>query len=278
MCDGPLTVAECRAALFGMARRKTPGCDGFPAEFYMTFRDILGDDLVDVLNLCFTFGYLTRTQRRGVISLSFKKGDRLDPRNWHPISLLSVDYKIALHAVASRLLKVIHLVVSPDQSCGVAGRYVSESVAFLHDFVSFASSSGSPVAVLSLDQKKAFDRVDWGFLRSTLGKMGFRPLFIGWVDMFYSDLQSAVKVNGFLFPFFRLSRGVRHGCPLSPLLYVLYSELLPCNIRSNSRIKGLSIPGSPTTLSPIRLYADDTFLVVTSDDSIRVVFDTYTVI
>ena len=53
LCDGPLTLAECRAALFGMARRKSPGCDGFPAEFYMKFWDILGDDLVDFLNFCF---------------------------------------------------------------------------------------------------------------------------------------------------------------------------------------------------------------------------------
>ena len=92
--------------------------------------------------------------------------------------------------------------------------------------------------------------------------------------MFYSGAHSAVKVNGYLSPFFGLSRGVRQGCPLSPLLYVLYSEVLACNIRSNSRIKGLSIPGPLITLSPICQYADDTSLVVTSDDSIRAVFDT----
>ena len=63
MSDRPLTVAECRAALFGMALRKSPGCDGFPAEFYIKFWDILGDDLVDVLNFCFSSGYLTGTQR-----------------------------------------------------------------------------------------------------------------------------------------------------------------------------------------------------------------------
>ena len=157
------------------------------------------------------------------------------------------------------------------------GRYIGDSVAFLRDVVSFASSSGSPFAVLSLDQGKAFDRVDWGFLRSTLVKMGFGPSFIGWVDLFYSGVHSAVKVNGYLSSLFGLSRGVRQGCPLSPLLYVLYSEVLACNIRSNSRIKGLSIPRSPTTQSPICQYADDTSLVVTSYDSIRAVFDTYRV-
>ena len=81
-------------------------------------------DLVEVLNFCYLSGSLSRTQRRGLIALSFKKGDRLDPRNWRPISLLNVDYKIASRAIAGRLLKVIHLVVNSNQTCGVPGRYI----------------------------------------------------------------------------------------------------------------------------------------------------------
>ena len=102
-----------------------------------------------------------------VSSLSFKKGDRLDPRNWRLISLLNVDYKLAARVFAGRLLKVIHLVVADDQTCGVPGRYISENVAFLRDVVCYASFSGQPIAILSLDQEKAFNRVDWGFMRLT---------------------------------------------------------------------------------------------------------------
>ena len=119
---------------------------------------------MEVFNFCYLSGSLSRTQRRGLIALSFKKGDRLDPRNWRPISLLNVDYKIASRAIVSRLLKVIHLVVNSNPTCGVPGRYIGDSVAFLRDVVSYASLSGIPVAILSLDQEKAFDRVDWGFL------------------------------------------------------------------------------------------------------------------
>ena len=66
-------------------------------------------------------------------------------------------------------------------------------MAFLHDVVHYASSSGAPVAILSLDQEKAFDRVDWGFMRSTLAAMGFGPSFISWVNLFYFHVQSLVK-------------------------------------------------------------------------------------
>ena len=273
-CEGPLTPTEVLDALKGMARNKTPGLDGLPMEFYLRFWDVLGSDLVSVLNDCSFSGSLSLSQRRGIITLSFKKGDRLDPRNWRPISLLNVDYKLASRAIAGRLLRVIHLVVSPDQTCGVPGRFIGENVALLRDVVNYAESSGTPVAILSLDQEKAFDRVDWGFMRSTLVSMGFGPSFVAWVDLFYTHVQSAVNVNGYLTPFFSLSRGVRQGCPLSPLLYVLVSEVLACSIRADPRIQGLSLPGCPV-LSPISQYADDTSLILTSDAGILAALETY---
>ena len=97
-----------------MARRKAPGPDGLPAKFYIRFKDVLGADLVEVFNFCFSAGFLTRSQHRGVISLNFGKGDRLDPGNWRLISLLSVNYKITSRDIIDRPLKVIHFVVNCD--------------------------------------------------------------------------------------------------------------------------------------------------------------------
>ena len=77
-----------------MARWKAPGLDGLPVEFYLRFWSVLGQDLVQVLNSCYHAGSLTLSRCCGVISLSFKKGDRLDMRNWGPISLLNVDYNV----------------------------------------------------------------------------------------------------------------------------------------------------------------------------------------
>ena len=85
---------------------------------------------------------------------------------------------MASRAIAGRLLKVIHLVVAKDNTCGVPGRFIGENVALLRDVADYASSSGTSVAILSLDQEKASDRVDWSFMRSTLCAMGFGPSFI----------------------------------------------------------------------------------------------------
>ena len=90
LCEGLLCQEECYLALKGMACSKAPGCDGLPMEFYLKFWPVLGSDLVSVLNSAFIAGTLSRSQHRGVITLSFKKGDRLDTCNWRPITLLNV--------------------------------------------------------------------------------------------------------------------------------------------------------------------------------------------
>ena len=165
LCEDLLTPDECFSTLKGMARNKAPGLNGFPVEFYLWFWDVLGADLVSVLNSCFLSGSLALSQRRGIITLSFKKGDHLDPQNWRPITLLNVDYKITSCMTAGLLWKVIHLLVNKDQTCGVPGRFIGENMAFLRDVVHYASSTSAPLAILSLDQEKPFDRVNWGFMK-----------------------------------------------------------------------------------------------------------------
>ena len=179
---------------------------------------------------------------------------------------------VAARVIAGRLLKVIHAVVAEDQTCGVPSRYIGENVAYLPDMVHYAAQSGSPCAILSLDQEKAFDRVDWSFLLATLTRMGFHTSFLRWIRLFYNAVQSAFIVNGHVSNFFSLTQGVRQGCPLASLLYDLVAEVLAANIRANPAITGPLLPGLH---SPISQYADDTSLILSSDASIRAVFDTY---
>ena len=203
-CDGLLSVGDRRSALLGMAKRKAPGSDGLPMEFYVKFWDLLGAYLVCVLNSCHRDGHLSLSQRSGVISLSFKKGDRLDICNWCLISLLNVDYKLASRVIAGWLLKVIHLVVDKDQTCGVPGHFIGKNVAFLRNVVDYPTLSDVLVATLPLDQEKAFDHVEWYFMCQTLQFMGFGDSFVNWVNLFYCDVRcsteeeihSAIGING----------------------------------------------------------------------------------
>ena len=186
-----------------------------------------------------------------------------------------LNYKIASRSIAACLLKVLRLIVNKDQTCGVPDRFIGENVAFLHNVADFSTSSGIPATLLSLDQEKGFDRDDWCFLHSTHYAMAFGQSFIGWVDLFYNNACSAVNVNGYVSSPFLLTQGVRQGCPLSPLLYILVGEVLACNIRSHSLTSDLQLPHSTFPLSCVSAYVDDTTFVVTSIHAISTVFDVY---
>ena len=180
---------------------------------------------------------------RGVIVL-YKKNDPLDTKNWHPIRLLNVDYKIATRAISGRLLGVMASIVSPDQMCGIPGRTISENLAGVRDLLEYVEREDILLALLSLDPEKAFDLVDWGFMLGILETFNFGPQFCNWVHLFYTDIQSAVTINGWMSLFFSPTRGVRQGCPLSPLLYVLSIEVLAECIRASLQIQGVTIPHS----------------------------------
>lgn len=269
-CEGLLSLEEATKAIKAFKNNKSPGHDGLSAEFYKTFWDILGPDFIAVSNEAFVKGNLTVSQRRGMIVLIFKKGDKLNLKNWRPISLLNIDYKIITKCLANRLRQVLHSIISPDQTCSVPGRSIEQTTSFIRDLIEYVNQKNLPGAIICIDQMKAFDRVDWSFLLKTLRKFGFGPNFIQWVKLCYTDIFSAMHTNGFLSTFFKLERGTRQGCPLSALLYVLMAEVFSVNVRKEDKIHGITLPDGSVT--KIDQYADDTTIQISDIDSIESVF------
>ena len=94
---------------------KSPGEDGFTVEFYKFFFELLGQEFLDSINASYEDNELSISQRRGVITLIPKEDANLkDLSNWRPITLLNVDYKIASKAIATRIEKVLPLLVNPN--------------------------------------------------------------------------------------------------------------------------------------------------------------------
>ncbi|GBG83099.1 hypothetical protein CBR_g36717 [Chara braunii] len=128
LMDRPTTEEELTVTLKCMARGKAPGDDGLPVEFFAACWEVLVGDLVSLFNEIRDGGRLGKTMTRGIISLLFKKGDRSDTRNWRPISLLNVVYKLLAKLLANRLGHYSPGLVQRDQGAFVRGRSIFENV------------------------------------------------------------------------------------------------------------------------------------------------------
>lgn len=266
LCEGLINLEEATKALKEMANNKAPGSDGLSKEFYTKFWDLMGKELVEVFNVAYRATQLSESQRLAVITLLYKKGEKADIKNWRPISLLNVDFKILSKCLANRLKKCMDTIVHQDQTCGIKGRTIFENIIFTQDAVFYANKHQKPLAVISVDQAKAFDRLNRTFLFRILKKFGFGDSFIHWIQTIYTDTHSQICTNGHVSEPFLLERGVRQGCPLSPMLFTLAMETLLSAVRKERKIKGFITPDN--TEIKTKGYADDTAVYVRDLESV----------
>lgn len=265
----PLSLSELGEAIKSCKKNKTPGGDGLPVELYLALWEVIGHDLLEVYNELLDNGKMPASLREGVITLIYKKkGDRLDIKNWRPITLLGVDYKLLAKVMANRLKTVIAEVIDPDQTCAIPGRKISDTLCLVRDAISYIQDRQVESVLVSLDQEKAYDRVSHAFMFKVLERLGFGEQFCKWVKLLYNDLFSSVLVNGWKTDPFLVKSGVRQGCPLSPLLFVCCIEMFAGFIRAEKGIQGIVIPGSGGTQLKCSLYMDDVSLFCRDQPSI----------
>ena len=263
-----LSIEELQNALKDFQNNKTPGEDGFTKEFYDTFFDLLGNSLLDSFNAAFHHGKLSVTQKRGIISLIPKDESNLTVlSNWRPITLLNVDYKILAKAIAKRIQPKLPKLIHTDQTGFIKGRFIGQNVRLLIDLMKYTDVKKIPGILLFVDFEKAFDTIEWSFIQNVLKRFNFGPVIRHWISTLSSDVESAVINGGYTTNFFQISRGVRQGCPLSPLLFVLGAEILAQKIRQSPGCRGIELPQSVE--AKISQFADDTTLICRDTDALK---------
>ena len=231
-CEGEVSFNECELAVKNMRKNKSPGLDGICIEFYQKFWPLLGNLLVDVFNQCYHDGRLTDSQRISVITLIHKKDDKDEIGNYRPISLTNVDYRILAFVLANRLQKVMAKIVNEDQTAYMRGRYMGYNIRLVSDTIDYDILNKSGI-LLTIDFKKAFDSLEWNFMLKILQTFNFGPSFINWIKTIYNSPEACIKNNGHISEVFQISCGIRQGCPVSALLYVLSVEVLATKIRQS---------------------------------------------
>ena len=263
-----ISEEECLTALKEFKNNKTPGTDGFSAEFYKFFWSDLAS-----FNYAFQKGSLSISQKRGIISLIPKKNkDKTLLENLRPISLLNVDYKILTKSIAKRLEKVLPKIINSDQTGYIKGRFIGENVRLIQDVMSHTKQEEKPGIAIFLDFRKAFDTIEWNYLRAALQTFNFGPDILNWFQVIYNQASSCVLHNGHASDFFLLERGVRQGCPLSGLLFVVGIELLARVLKKDHTIKGIQVGQKEIKITQ---YADDTTVLVRDLDSVDTITKTF---
>ena len=132
--EGEVSYSELGFVLKKMKNNKSPGLDGFTVEFFKFFWVHDGQFILKSLNYGYRNGSLSITQKQGVITCIPKPNkSRVNLKNWRPISLLTVIYKIASTVIANRFKKVLNNVINENQKGFIAGRFLGENVRLMFD-------------------------------------------------------------------------------------------------------------------------------------------------
>ncbi len=250
-----------------MPNNKSPGSDGFSVEFYKFFWKEIKLLVTNSILYGIDKGQLSIDQRRGVLALIPKKGKNTRLlKNWRPLTLLNTHYKIFAKLLAIRLKKVLFKIISADQSGYLQGRYIGNNIRNIFDVVLYAQELNLHGMIVLVDFEKAFDTVKWDFLKQCLSAFNFGPFFQSCVATLYDNISTCVTNNGYSSSFFKPQRGIRQGCPLSALLFLLVVETLSLAIKKRKSISGFKIEGIEFKISQL---ADDTTLFLKDTNSLN---------
>ena len=160
-------------AVFQMEHNKAPGPDGFPAEFYQNFWEVIKTDLLQLF-ACLHVGQLELFRLNfGEKILLPKVNEAERIQQFRPICLLNVSFKIFTKVATIRLNSVADHVLRPSQTAFMQGHNILDGVTILHETVHELHRKKLNGVILKIDFEKAYDKVNWSFLQQTLGIKDF---------------------------------------------------------------------------------------------------------
>ena len=245
LLEAPLTAEHLTKALFSLDTDSAPGPDGLTYNWYRKFFSKLSPFFLRLIDESLKIEFLEDSQNLNYISLMLK--DPENPhlvKNYRPLSLNNTDYKIITKAHAIRISQIMHIVIHPDQLASVKGRTITEANSTIRDIITYTEDKQLHACILSIDQMKAFDRVDHSWIHRLLEYMNFGPYFRKWIRTIYAAPRACVLANGTLSNVFMITRGVRQGDPLSSYLYTISLEPFLEKIRRDRTITGITLPGA----------------------------------
>jgi hypothetical protein len=244
---------------------KAPGPDGFPAHFFQRHWELCGSEVTSAV-LRVLRGEDDPTEINNTFIVLIPKVANLEELGqFRPISLCNVIFKIASKVAANRLKEILPEIISEEQSAFVPGRLITDNIITALECLHFMKRKRAKdlrCCALKLDMRKAYDRVEWDYLKAIMLRLDFHRLWVEMIMRLVSTVSFSVLLNGEPLESFKPTRGIRQGDPISPYLFLLAAEGLSCLLKSRSQssiLSGIKVAPSAPMVSHL-LFADDSLL------------------
>ena len=221
--------SEIKEAMASINGGKAPGPDGFSATFYQSYWHIVGEDVTRDIRSFFTTNSLQAQQNETHIRLIPKITGPKSVADYRPIALCNTHYKIIAKILTRRLKPLLPALISNTQSAFVAGRAISDNVLITHETLHYLRTSDAKKCcsmAVKTDMSKAYDRIEWSFVREVLKLLGFDHIWISWIMCCIESVSYTFLINGSPQGSVKPSGGLRQGDPLSPHIFILCTEVL----------------------------------------------------
>jgi hypothetical protein len=263
--EAPCTKEEIYQVLKGFKKEKSPGPDGWTVELYLHFFELMGQDLLEAIEDSRTRGLVNKHLNNTFIVLIPKQNLPRHFSDYRPISLCNLSYKIITKIIANRIRPLLSRALAEEQLGFLKGRQILDAIGTAQECLHSIKTKNIPAILLKLDLKQAFDCINWNFLHLILLQCGFGAATTNWMMGCITTATLAVLINGEASKAFHSERGLRQGCPLSPLLFILVLESLSILLkRSKLAGKLTGIKASRLTQILHLLFVDDV-IIMTSD-------------
>jgi Reverse transcriptase (RNA-dependent DNA polymerase)/Domain of unknown function (DUF6451) len=217
----PPTKPEIIKALKELKNRKAAGIDEIPAEILKADVDTTAEALLPLFRDVWINESLPEDWLQGIIIKIPKKGDLSECKNWRGINLLSIVSKVFTKIILNRLLKVVEPLIRKQQSGFRPEKSCVDLINTLRIIIEQSVEWRSPLYLLFVDYQVAFDSLDRDCIWIALKNRGVPDKIIRVIQKLYSGFRCRVLHDGKYSEPFSTASGVRQGCMLSPLIFLV---------------------------------------------------------